>query len=61
MRCPVPYALLALLGWGAADAAAGRIGGWLGFRRWIALVRRRPGSSAPNLRYEEPPAYNKDA
>ena len=50
MRCPVPYALLALLGWGAVDAAVGRLGGWLGLRRWAALVRRhRPASAEDKL------------
>lgn len=57
MRCPVPYALLALLGWGAVDAAIGRVGGWLSLRRWTTLVRRRPASPAAALRYEEPSAY----
>lgn len=60
MRCPVPYALLALLGWGAADAAVGRVGGWPGFRRLVALLRRaRPAPVEKHLRYEEPQAYNK--
>ena len=60
MRCPVPYALLALLGWGAADATLGRVGGWPGFRRLVALLRRhRPRPVPDHLRNEEPPAYNK--
>ena len=57
MRCPVPYALLALLGWGALEAAIGRVGGWLGLRRWAALFGRRPPATTSPLRYEEPPAY----
>lgn len=57
MRCPVPYALLALLSWGAVDAAIGRIGGWLGLRRWAALFGRHPPAPRSPLRYEEPSAY----
>lgn len=61
MRCPVPYALLALLGWGAADAAVGRVGGWPGVRWLSTLLRRRSAPVEANLRYEEQAAYNKDA
>ena len=29
MRCPVPYALLALFGWGLLDVVAERFRGWI--------------------------------
>lgn len=58
MRCPVPYALLALLGWGAVDAATRRIGSWV---RAVGLAARaehdRPVAPDTLLPYEEPPAY----